>query len=106
MLASTCWRQHIASYEIILCANCHGLYFDKHHGDRDSPGNMIIDIENNRLFILDPKIRNPNVSDIKSFEYHTKFQLRREYVDIKNYHCHDMLYSGWIELTGQMEEWL
>ena len=25
MLASTCWRQHIASYEIILCANCHRM---------------------------------------------------------------------------------
>jgi len=91
---------------IILCANHHGLYFDKHFGDRDAPGNMLIDLERNKLFILDPKIRNPDINDIESYEYHTTFELLEEYVDDKNQKCHDILYSGWLELTGQDDEWL
>jgi len=91
---------------IILCQTHHGVYFDKHHGNRNAPCHMIIDLGRNSLFIIDPMKRNPTAKDIKEYDYFESFDLLPEYVDIKNSNCIDVLYSGWLELTGQFDEWV
>ena len=91
---------------IYLCQTHHGVYFDKHHGNRNAACHMIIDLNRNSLFIIDPMIRNPTIEDIEEFRYFEEFDLLPEYVDYKNSKCIDVLYSGWLELTGQFDEWI
>lgn len=91
---------------IILCQTCHGVYFDKHHGNRDGPGHMIIDIKRNSLFILDPLKMGPTIEDIEEYPYFEEFDLLPEYVDYKNKKCIDILYSGWLEITEQFNQWI
>ena len=87
---------------ILLCQTHHGVYFDKHHGPRGGPGHMLIDLDRNSLFVIDPLIRNPEESDIKEYGYFEHFNLKPEYVVEKNRKCIDALYCGWINLFGNL----
>jgi hypothetical protein len=78
------------------------VYFDKHHGREDAPGHMLIDLERNSLFTINPLIRDPSEDDIEEHRYFEPFDLKLEYVKVKNGKCHDVLKSGWFNLTVEL----
>ena len=45
---------------------------------------MVINLRDNQLWIVDPRLKSPRVEDIQVFDYIPRFDLIEEYVDWKN----------------------
>jgi len=85
---------------IWLCQLHHGVYFDNHSGRRDRPTHMLIDLDRNSLFIINPLLKSPTYDDIEEYPYVEKFDLKPEYVREKNRKCIDTLRNGWFSRFG------
>ena len=69
---------------IILCQTHHGVYFDNHHGRKRRFTHIVINPQSNELWVIDPRIKTPELRHLGKYTYHTRFDLELEYVRWKN----------------------
>lgn len=77
-------EDHLYMNHIMLCGTHHGQFFDNHQGRRTADTHMLISMDLNELWWIDPRIRNPSTRDIVRSKYPLNFDLNRDYVNWKN----------------------